>query len=270
MRQYCVALAGLLLLCCSLSRDAGSAEEPPVQGQVLATYDIALAGFSLGEFHLKARFKGPSYEMQGEGRFSLFLGRVHKSSGNVTSTGRLRRLGPESASFILSYEGGDKKEKRRISFDGGDVSDVSIVPAKKPGRRRVPVTKQQLENVLDPLSAAFLHTQNGNSVCDDMLPVFDGRLRFDLVLAPKRVEDLPSEAPKGLPGSVEVCQVKFVPVSGHKPDNAVISFLSKTERLEAWLVRLPKTALYVPYWIGVPTILGSASATLTQIKVNLD
>jgi hypothetical protein len=61
-----------------------------------------------------------------------------------------------------------------------------------------------------------------------------------------------------------------VPVSGHKPDNAVISFLSKTERLEAWLVRLPKTALYVPYWIGVPTILGSASATLTQIKVNLD
>ena len=111
MRQYCVALAGLLLLCCSLSRDAGSAEELPVQGQVLATYDIALAGFSLGEFQLKARFKGPSYEMQGEGRFSLFLGRVHKSSGNVTSTGRLRRLGPESASFILSYEGGDKEEE---------------------------------------------------------------------------------------------------------------------------------------------------------------
>ena len=103
------------------------------------------------------------------------------------------------------------------------------------------MTKQQLEDVLDPLSAAFLHTQNGNSVCDDTLPVFDGRLRFDLVLAPKRVEDLPSEAPKGLPGSVEVCQVKFVPVSGHKPDNAVISFLSKTDRLEAWLVRLPET-----------------------------
>jgi hypothetical protein len=265
--KYGVALTLLLLLFCSPARDAGSEEALPAQGQVLATYDVALAGFSLGEFQLIARFQGPSYKMRGEGRFSLFLGRFHKSSGKVTSAGRLRQLGPEPASFVVSYEGDGKEEERRISFDDGDVSDVTIIPRKRPSTRRVPVTKEQLVDVIDPLSAAFLHTQAGNSVCNDTLPVFDGRLRFDLVLTPKRVESLPAKAPKGLSGSVAVCEVKFVPVGGHKPDNGVIKYLSTTNRIEAWLVRMPKTDLYVPYWIGLPTVLGSASVTLTRIEM---
>lgn len=268
MRKYGVALTLIVFVFGSPSRDAGSAEARLAQGQVLATYDVALAGFSLGEFQLSARFQGPSYKMRGEGRFSLFLGRFHKSSGRVTSTGRLRKLGPESASFVVSYEGGGKEEERRISFDDGDVSDLIIVPQKKAGTRRVPVTKEQLEDVIDPLSAAFLHTQAGNSVCNGTLPVFDGRLRFDLVLAPKRVDALPAKAPKSLSGSVAVCQVRFVPLGGHKPDNDVIRYLSTTDRIEAWLVRMPKTDLYVPYWIGLPTVLGSASVTLTRLKID--
>ena len=63
--------------------------------------------------------------------------------------------------------------------------------------------------------------------------------------------------------------MKFVPISGHKPDNAVVQYLSQTDKIEAWLVRLPQTTLYVPYWIGVPTPLGRGGATLTEIKVDL-
>ncbi len=130
----------------------------------------------------------------------------------------------------------------------------------------MPVTTQQLRDVLDPLSAAFLHMQSGDSVCDDTMPVFDGRLRYDIVLQPKRIDNLPSEAPRGLSGPVQVCAVKFVPVSGHKPDNPAIKYLSKTDRIEARLVRLPETSLYVPLWIGVPTPIGSAAVTLTGLK----
>ena len=270
MRNYRVALAGVLLLASGFAGEQGSAETFPAQGEIRATYDVGLAAFNLGELELKARFKGPSYQMRGEGHFSLFLGRVHKSGGAAASTGKIRSSGPESASFTVAYEGDGKKEERRISFNGGDVTDVKIVPKKKPGPRRVPVTEEQLEDVIDPLSAAFLHMQSGNSVCNATIPVYDGKLRYDLMLAPKRVEALPAKAPDGLSRSVEVCQVKFRPVSGHKPDNPVISYLSKTDRMEAWLVRLPGTDLYVPYWIGVPTVLGSASVTLTEIDVNAD
>jgi hypothetical protein len=121
--------------------------------KILATYQVNLAGFNLGEFRLTATFQGPTYEMQGNGRFSLLAGRLYSGTGITTSTGKLTKAGPEPSSFSLSYKGGGKKDQRRMSFADGGVSQFSITPRKKQSRRRVPVTKEQLEDVLDPLSA---------------------------------------------------------------------------------------------------------------------
>jgi Protein of unknown function (DUF3108) len=270
VRTHNLVLAGALALLCVLPRGAESASDVPTQGQILATYNVDLAGFSLGEFRLNARFQGSSYQIQGEGSFSLFIGSLFRSGGTTTSAGKFRKVGLEPSSFTVSFEGGGKKETRRLSFADSAVSQVSILPPPRGGRRRVPVTKAQLADVIDPLSAAFLHMPSGSSICDETMPVFDGRLRFDLVLTPKRADDLPRGAPVGLSGPVAVCEVKFVPISGYKPDNAAVAYLSQTDKIEAWLVRLPQTTLYVPYWIGVPTPLGRGGATLTQIKVDLD
>lgn len=260
---------GLALLLSALS-SAVPAEQVPTEGRILATYQVNLAAFSLGEFTVDAQFKGSAYELKGEGRFSLFLGRTYKSSGSTESEGRFAKGGLEPSSFKLSVKNGDKREARRMSFARGAVSEVTFIPKKKIGKRRVPVTQDQLMDVLDPLSAAFLHMPAGAPVCDATMPVYDGLLRFDLVLTPKRDDPLPSEAPPGLTGPAAVCNVKFVPVGGYKPDNAAIKYLSQTDQIEAWLVRLPQTTLYVPYWIGLPTPLGRGGATLTKIKVELD
>jgi hypothetical protein len=264
------ALLGLLLLLGGLPSEAQSVENVPTEGRLLATYEVNLASFSLGAFTIDAHFEGGAYDLKGEGRFSLFLGRTYKSSGSTESAGRFASGGLKPSSFRLSIKNGDKKEARRMSFARGAVSQVTFIPKKKIGRHRVPVTQDQLADVLDPLSAAFLHMPSGNPVCDETMKVFDGRLRFDLVLTPLRDDDLPREAPAGLSGPVAVCNVKFVPVGGYKPDNAALKYLSQTDRIEAWLVRLPQTTLYVPYWIGVPTPLGRGGATLTKIEIDLD
>lgn len=260
-------LASTLLLFCGSSRDAGSAAEIIARGRIWATYEVALAGFNLGEFRLSASFQGPSYEMQAEGRFALLTGWFYSASGTTTSTGRLTERGPEPSAFSVSYEGGSKKEQRRVSFADGAVSNVSIIPAKKQGRRRIPVMKDELEDVLDPLSATFLHPRSSTPICDDTLPVFDGRLRFNIVLIPKRADNLPKTS-SGLSGPAAVCEVKFVPIAGHRPDNPAIKFISQTDQIEVWLVPLPQTAMYLPYSIVGPTPLGRASATLIQIRMD--
>ena len=268
VRAFSAICLGLVLLVSGLSR-AVPAEEAPTKGKILATYEVDLASFNLGEFTIDARFEGSAYELKGEGRFSLFLGRTYKSSGSAESAGRFANGGLKPSSFMLSIKNGDKKEARRLSFARGAVSQVTFVPPKKGGRNRVPVTQEQLAGVLDPLSAAFLHTSSGDP-CADTMKVFDGRLRFNLVLTPKRADQLPRDAPARLSGPVAVCTVTFVPIGGYKPDNAAVKYLSQTDQIEAWLVRLPRTTLYVPYWIGVPTPLGRAGATLTKIKIDLD
>jgi len=138
LRRYGVVLAGTLFLFFGSSWDGDSAEEVRAGDQIRATYEIDLAGFTLGEFGLTATFQGTSYELQAKGRFSLLRGRLYSGAGTTKSAGKLREAGPEPSAFSVSYKGGGKKEQRHISFAHGDVSQVSITPRKKPSRRRLP------------------------------------------------------------------------------------------------------------------------------------
>ena len=121
--------------------------------------------------------------------------------------------------YALSYsDGGRKTEQLRMTFDGGAVTEVQIVPDKMPNPRAIPVTKAQLEGVVDPMSGAFLsaHSENPNGdlkVCNQTLPVFDGRQRFDLVLTPKRAVNVQRSATSGYTGPAVICRVKFIPIA---------------------------------------------------------
>ncbi len=277
VKRYSVAFLALVPFLFLAGMDEGSGEDRPAKGRVEATYRVDWAGMNLGEFRLNAEFKGSAYEMKAQGEFSVLAGLVYRATGTTTSTGKMTRLGPEPSRYTLTFKGGDKKETRRMDFNGDGAIKVSITPKKKQNPlKRVPVTKEQLEDALDPLTAAFLYTRyNGPrgdlKVCHQTVPVFDGQQRFDIVLTPKRADRLDaSKGPIGLSGPVAVCKVKFKPISGYRPDHPGIKFMSETEEIEVWLVSLPRTPLYVPYQIFVPTAWGRGVATLTEIKMNLD
>ncbi len=270
-RHTGVVLAALLLTCIAPGRSVGEAARPE-PGKVVATYDAGLAGISLGEFKVTATIEGSAYEMAAKGRFSLLAGLLYKATGKTTSSGTLTEAAPQPATFTLDYDGGKKREQRRTSFTRGAVSDVSIVPDKRRNPRNVPITAEQLKDVLDPLTALFLAVRSDApagdlKVCDQTIPVFDGRQRFDLELTPKRSEGLGNGAPKGLSSPVAVCRVRYKPIAGHRPDHPGVKFMTKTDEIEAWLVPVPRTGLYVPYKILVPTGWGSGSVMLTGIKV---
>lgn len=270
--RYGVIALGALLVLCDVSRGVGLAEPSIERGQIMATYRVDLAAFNLGEFHLIAKLKDSAYELRAQGRFSLISGLIYSASGRTTSIGKLSKLGAEPSRFTVNYKGGNKKEERRISFVDGVVDQVSIVPRKRLNPRRVPVTEEQLEHVLDPLTAAFLSVSSNGplsdlNVCHQTIPVFDGKQRFDILLTPKRSETVAEDAPTDLSGPVAVCRVKFVPIGGHRSDNPGIKFMTQTDDIEVWLVSVPRTSLYIPYRIFVPTALGRGLITLTEIKV---
>jgi hypothetical protein len=251
------------------------ARERAEQVQVTATYRVEFGAFNLGDFHLTATLSGAKYDLRAKGRFSLISGLIYQASGKTAATGKLSKNGAEPAQFSVAYKGGSKKEERRFTFVNGAVDQVSVVPAKRPSPRMVPIAAGQLENVLDPLTAAFLSVRaKGSSsyldVCRRTLPVFDGRQRFDIVLTPKRSMPAPNGASTGLSGPLAVCRAKFVPIGGYRPDHPGIKFMTETEDIEVWLVSLPRTDLFIPYRIVLPTAWGSGSATLSEIDLRPD
>ena len=269
-------LVAFLLVIASSTFSGGALAEDAGRGttRITADYGVYWAGLHFGDVHLVITVRDSDYQMKGDGRFSLLGGLIFDWRGATTSAGQLGKSGPKPSLYTLSYSGGNKQGEVRVAFAGGAVAQVVTSPTKRANPRDIPVTKEQLRGVLDPMTGAFLRARPNLSeadlkVCDETIPVFDGQIRFDIVLMPKQQRRVESKTPNGYSGLAAVCRVKFVPISGSRPDNPAIKYMSShTDSIEVWLVPLPRTALYVPYRISLPTAYGSGSAELLSFWVD--
>jgi Protein of unknown function (DUF3108) len=274
-RRYLVCIGVLLFACASLRGGVFAEGSSTAATRIVADYRVDLGDFNLGTFRFTTLLTGSDYQMRGEGRFSMLGGLLYDWQATTKSSDKVTSSGPEPTMYALSYGGGGESGQLRMSFGGGTVTRLSMAPKKKPTPQDIPIAKEQLVGVLDPMTAAFLLAHSDDSdgdlkVCDQTIPVFDGEWRFDLVLAPKRKVQVEKEASTGYSGYAAVCQVRFKPISGYRPDDPNIKVMSHSDAIEVWLVSLPGTAMYVPYRIVLPTDAGSVSATSTSFHVEGD
>ncbi|MEX2167405.1 MAG: DUF3108 domain-containing protein [Methyloceanibacter sp.] len=276
--RHCLSLAAVTALTCGLGgtfpgEDAYAENSLSTANKIVAVYRVNLGAFNLGNFRLTTVFRGDDYEMRGEGRFTILEGLIYEWKGVTASAGRVTSEGPEPAMYALSYSDGARTgERLRMTFGDGGVRQVSIVPHRRPGPRTIPVTPEQLEGVLDPMSGAFLVAKSSNpngdlKVCYQTVPVFDGRQRFNLVLTPKKAVTVKKSGPASYAGPAVICRVKFIPIAGYQPDNPAIKLMSQSNEIEVWLIPVRRTQMYVPYRIVLPTPVGYGTALVTSIQV---
>lgn len=276
--RHCLSLAAVAALTCGLGgnlpvKPALAEDGLSAPSRIVAVYRVDLGSFNLGNFKLTTTFRGEDYQMRGEGRFTVLQGLIYEWRGVTASSGRVTSMGPEPAMYAFNYADSAKMgERLRMRFDGRAVTDVSIIPRNRPLPHTIPVTKEQLEGVLDPMSGAFLSAKSENpngdlSVCNKTLPVFDGRQRYDLVVTPKRVVSVKRTTRTGYGGPAVICGVKFIPIAGHQADNPAIRLMQQSNEIEVWLVPVRGTFMYVPYRIVLPTPVGYGTAVVTSIQV---
>jgi len=269
-----MAVAALTLGLGPTLEERAHAEGPATTAaRIVAVYQVKVGKFNLGSFRVSTTLDGNGYRMRGEGKFSILEGLVYKWQGITASTGQVTEAGPEPATYSFSYSDGGKTDERlRMTFGDGAVQQISIVPRKRTIPGTIPVKREQLEGVIDPMSGAFLTARSANphgdlSVCNQLLPVFDGKARFDLVLKPKRRVLVQNKSATTYSGPAAVCRVKFIPISGYQPNNAGIQMMTQSDEIEVWLIPVRGTDMYVPYRIVLPTPVGYGTAVVTSIQV---
>ena len=238
----------------------GLAAAGPVHGQAKldARYAVTLGGIKLGE--------GSWVIDVGEDRFSVAasgatagLARMFSSGrGSGESRGAIKNDRLVPSRYAISIKSGKKTEDVRLKLDDGAVKDVSIVPPASEPPDRVPVTEAHKRNVFDPMTGSLLRISGTGDlmkpeVCRQHTPIFDGRMRYDLTLAYKRMEQV--KVP-GYAGPALVCAIYFAPLAGHVPDRAAIKYLIGQRDMETWLVPIGGTRVMVPIRVQVPTPLG--------------
>lgn len=260
------ALAG------ALCAAAPHAHAGPTEAKIEAAYKLSFRGFNLGKFSMSSNLAGGQYSMTSETRLRLLWGMVFKLTGAGSSSGAMRNPHPRPGQFALSFKTKKKHAALVMQFKGSAVEKVDMQPEWHRHPRAVPVTDAHMRGVLDPLSAFLIAAKPGlrpmdAKVCDRRLPIYDGKHRYDLQLSQKRVVQVKRANRGDMAGQAVVCKVKYTPIAGHKRHNKNLKFMAETEDIEAWLIRVPSTDIYLPYHLSIPTPYGFGSATISKLEV---
>jgi hypothetical protein len=154
-----------------------------------------------------------------------------------------------------------------MTLGAGDVKDFAISPEVPVDPERVPVTEAHFHGVSDPMTGSLIRVPGtGNPLtpqaCSRTTPIFDGRMRYNLQFAYKRMEQV--KADKGYEGPVVVCAVYFTPIAGFIPHRASVKYLASQRDMEVWLAPVANTRVLVPYRVSIPTPIGVGVMQATQ------
>ncbi|HET7849508.1 MAG TPA: DUF3108 domain-containing protein [Pseudolabrys sp.] len=237
------------------------------QGKLEAHYIASIAGIPIGRGSWVIDIDDDHYTAAASG-VTTGLVRVF-TGGQGTSAAHGKIVAGENASSVYAstIKTSRKTDEVRLVVKGGVVRESKVDPPIDDDPRRVPVTREHHHGIVDPMTAALLRTPGAGSAlsplaCHRTLPIFDGRVRYDLQLAFKRMDLV--KAQKGYQGPVVVCAVYFKPIAGFVPSRAAVRYLAKQREMEIWLAPIEGTRVLVPFKAQGPTPIGLAVLQATQ------
>lgn len=231
------------------------------QGKLTARYTATLAGIPIGEGSWTIDISDTQYTAVANGQTTGLLRAFTSGHGSTTGRGTFQGGKPVMSAYAASIETSRKSDEIRLTVANGNVKDVSLDPPQDKDPERVPVTEAHQRGVVDPMTSSMVRMPgNGDlltpEACQQTAAVFDGRLRYDLKMAYKRMEMV--KADKGYSGPVVVCAIYFTPVAGYIPSRTAIKYLTKERDIEIWFAPIAGTRVLVPFRAQAPTPIGRA------------
>jgi hypothetical protein len=255
-------LAGAAVVAVCLAGGSASA-----QGKLDARYTATLAGVPIGKGSWVIDIGDDQFTAAVSGATTGLLRVFAASQGNSAARGAVRGDVLVPTLFVSTVHNDKRVEELRMVLSAGTVKELLVDPPNVPNPDRIPVTDAHLRGVVDPMNAALMRVSGtGDPVspeaCRRTIPVFDGRVRFDLQLSFKRIENV--QAHKGYQGPVAVCGVQFVPLAGYVPERPAVKYLMAQQDMEMWLAPVIGTRIVVPYRMSLQTPLGRGVLEATQ------
>jgi len=240
---------------------ADAAHNPVPAGRLDAEYAASIAGIPIGRGNWTVEISGDEYSAVANGMTTGLLRFFTGARGTGAARGSVNGGQPVPKSYAATITSERGVDDVRMALAGGNVTDYAVEPPLPPVAERVPVTEADRHGVLDPITSTLNRVAgSGDPVspdaCNRSVPVFDGRVRYDLHSEFKRMEMVKTE--HGYEGPVVVCALYFTPVSGYVPGRPAIRYLVALRDAEVWLAPISGTRVLVPYRFSMPTPFGQA------------
>jgi hypothetical protein len=237
------------------------------QGRLDARYEARLAGIPIGKGSWVVDIADDQYSATASGATAGLLQAFAGGQGSGGSKGHVSNGQLIPSGYVATITMNKKTEVIRITLNSGNVKETSIEPEPPVIPDRIPLTDAHRKGVLDPMTASMIKAAGtGDPVspetCQSTTPIFDGRIRYDLHFAFKRIET--AKGNTGYQGPLLVCSVTFTPLAGYVPDRYAIKYLQAQHNMEVWFAPIAGTRMLAMYKVVVPTPLGTGTVEATQ------
>ncbi|MBX9930482.1 MAG: DUF3108 domain-containing protein [Methylobacterium sp.] len=225
---------------------------------VTVDYGVNLAGIPIGTAQVSGSFEGSRYKMDVSARLTGLVGAVTGGMGSARASGSMTSA-PQPSTFAIATKTSNAGIAVRMALSSGNVTQAEITPPLVDLGDRVPITAANRRGVVDPASALMMPAIGKGSLtdaenCNRTLPVFDGATRFNVVLSYGETRNV--EKP-GYSGPVLVCNARYQPIAGHRPDRPGVKFMEDNRDMSVWLAPVEGTRVLLPVRISVRTTIGT-------------
>lgn len=183
------------------------------------TYDIYLGGLHIFTFDVGITLRPDRYRVTAEGGTRGMVGWLYKWDMKLAAEGLDRNDHIEPRHYVAETDWQRNQRTVHLGFDKGGRYDLEQTPPPEPDpdiEGGLPDTLP--EGTVDPLSFAIAASRalEENGRCDQTVPVFDGRRRFDLTV--KHVEEttLPPNSHSIYQGPAVRCSLSMKRISGFR------------------------------------------------------
>ena len=254
---------------CAIAFAALAPQAASAQGRLDAQYEATLAGIPVGKGAWTIEIGDDTFSAAAQGGTAGLLKAFSGGTGSGASQGRVVGGALVANAYTATTTTQKKSETIRMVLANGTVKDFSIDPVPPVDPGRVVITDAHRKGVLDPMTGSMLRVAGAGELlspdsCRTGAGIFDGRMRYDLKLDYKRMENVKAE--RGYHGPALVCAVYFTPVAGYIPDRPVIKYLAQARNIEIAFVPIAGTRILVPFRTLIPTPFGPAVLEATQFN----
>jgi hypothetical protein len=227
-----------------------------------ADFDILLAGLPFARASFESSRDDNLYEIEVNFRAAGVGQIVNNMTAELVSSGVIDNRGLQSQRYYLQYRKGDRHRRYEADFKNGDVVATRIQPPRDRSKQRnwVPITKDDLKSVTDPL-AGLIQSVSVGDPCRPLIPIYDGEARLDINLDRKGESKFKAA---GFDGKVVVCGMRYTPLAGYRKGSREAEFLSRLKRMEIWFAKSERMNVYAPVYFSVPTKFGTLTMKATR------
>jgi len=233
-------------------------------------FNVKFGLLTVGNMIFGVSMDGQSYTFTGKGKTKGLAEWFASGKADIKSEGVVSGRDLIAASHFLSVTEKKKTAVLKMSFDKGEIKNVFVEPDKRKKNKKEPkyvlIKPEDMKNIVDPASTMVIPVDLESatdpvSVCGRTFRVYDGETRFDMKLSYKRNAEITT---KGYDGHAYVCQLRYIPVAGHKRKNKSTLEMAANKDMEIWLAPIDggneDQSIFTAIKIIVPTSLGTFSA----------